>query len=68
MRLSLTVLATLALAIAAKAEKPALADVAAAAAPNATAPITDAAVEEAFEPNTIVQKHIGGDLLVLSVL
>ena len=60
MRLSLTVLATLALAIAAKSEKPFLADVAAAAAPNA--------VEEAFEPNTIVQKHIGGDLLVLSVL
>ncbi len=60
MRLSLATLATLAMALVVKAEETALA---------ANATITDAAVEEAaFEPNTIVNKHIGGDLLVLSVL
>jgi len=65
MRYSLaTFMAALALATVTAAEEaaaPALADAAPA--------LTDAAVEEAaFEPNTIVQKHIGGDLLTLSVL
>ena len=73
-RLSLTFLAVLALTAAAAAEEatPTLADAAPVEA-NATASgagaLTDAAVEEeAFEPNTIVGKHIGGDVLVLSVL
>ena len=74
MRLSLALVATLALTAMAVAEESALADApaeAGAAPANATAAaaVTDAAVEEeAFEPNTIVQKHIGGDVLTLSVL
>ena len=75
MRITALALATLAALVGVNAEESALADAPAEVAPaNATAnaatpAITDSAVEEAvFEPNTVVQKHIGGDLITLSVL
>lgn len=69
MRLPTVCLITLLLAAGAHAaEEPAAAAPAETPAAAAAAPTATVVEEEPFAPNTIVQKHIGGDVLVLSVL
>lgn len=65
---TLTTLAALAIAEEAAAPATPAETTAAAATAGSEAPTDDAVEEAAFEPNTIAQKHIGGDVLVLSVL